>query len=94
VTCAKQVVERLRATYCGTLAVEMDHLFTREQQEWVIRRLEGKRPPSTAQRRRILRKLVHSDAFERFLAEKFPSSKARALRGGLFSDPGGLSVCV
>ena len=47
----------------------------RRQQQWLASKLEARQPPPASQCLRILRMLVHADAFERFLAERFPNSK-------------------
>ncbi|KAK9810028.1 hypothetical protein WJX72_003602 [[Myrmecia] bisecta] len=76
-----EVIERMRDAYCGTLSVELDHLATREQQQWMAARIETPRKLPDHHRLAILRNLIHADAFEDFLADKFPTSKRFGVEG-------------
>ena len=49
-----------------------------EQKDWMIERMENRQQASEQQRLSILRGLIDADAFERFLASKFPASKVQA----------------
>ena len=75
------LVRSLAASYCGTLALETDHLSP-ERAAWLIRERERlpARPPRQ-ERRRTLRMLSRAAAFESFLAARFPSSKRFGLEG-------------
>ena len=75
------LVRSLAASYCGTLALETDHLSP-ERAAWLIRERERlpARPPRQ-ERRRTLRMLSRAAAFESFLASRFPSSKRFGLEG-------------
>ena len=75
------LVRSLASSYCGTLALEVDHLSP-EKAAWLIRereRLPSK--PPRRERRETLRMLARAAAFESFLASKFPSSKRFGLEG-------------
>lgn len=61
--------------YCGTLAVEYQHLFQRDEITWIQERFETRQPLTAEQQANVLKQLLHADAFERFLSEKFPASK-------------------
>ena len=52
----------------------------RDEQEWLARAMEARAQRSlpAEQQLGILRALLRTDMFERFLAERFPHSKARA----------------
>ena len=52
----------------------------RDEQEWLARAMEARAQRSlpAEQQLGILRALLRTDMFERFLAERFPRSKARS----------------
>eukprot|EP00803_Ostreobium_quekettii_P007935 evm.model.scf_3304.2 EVM.evm.TU.scf_3304.2 scf_3304:5531-14070(-) len=76
-----ELIEHMHHTYCGTLAVETEHVATQEQLCWLLDRMESRSPLECDIKRGILKTLVQADAFESVLAEKFPSSKRFGLEG-------------
>ena len=50
-----------------------------QKKQWLIQRMENRQPATKQQQLAILRGLVDADAFERFLASKFPASKVSFL---------------
>lgn len=79
------LVRSLASAYCGTLALEVDHLSP-EKAAWLVRERErlllaAPGPPRRAQRRATLRLLARAAAFEAFLASRFPTSKRFGLEG-------------
>ncbi|GAQ84781.1 2-oxoglutarate dehydrogenase E1 component [Klebsormidium nitens] len=79
-----EIVALMRASYCGTLTVEYEHVNTKEQKEWVRSMVE--RPVnrsffSPSEKRLILRRLLYTDQLERFFATKFPSAKRFGIEG-------------
>ena len=46
-----------------------------EKKRWLVQRMENRQPATKNEQLGILRGLVDADAFERFLASKFPASK-------------------
>lgn len=79
------LVQALRETYCGTLAIEYMHVTDPEQKRWWQSKLEGTRarPHFDAARRiRILEHLTAAEALERHLGTKYVGQKRFSLEGG------------
>ena len=66
--------ENLPCLLCNAM-VTMRRFKCSEQKDWLIERMENRQQASEQQRLAILRGLIDADAFERFLAAKFPASK-------------------
>jgi len=80
----RQILDRLRATYCRNVGVEFTHIQDPGRKGWLQRRLEetGNATPLTAKERlRILQKLSAAELFERFLHTKFVGQKRFSLEG-------------
>ena len=54
-------------------------LLCSEKKQWLVQKMENRQPSMRQQQLAILRGLVDADAFERFLASKFPASKVSLL---------------
>ena len=83
-TTPRQLVETLRATYCGSIGYEYMHITDPEQRDWLQRRIEGpdKRIAFTREgKRAILNKLVEAEIFEKFCGTKFVGTKRFGLDG-------------
>jgi 2-oxoglutarate dehydrogenase E1 component len=81
----RELVEGLRAAYCGTLGVEFTHIQDPAIREWVADRVEKRRRPDRndpAIHRDILRKLIEAESFEAFIHAKFVGQKRFSLEGG------------
>jgi 2-oxoglutarate dehydrogenase E1 component len=80
----RQILERLRATYCRSVGVEFTHIQDPGRKTWVQRRLEesgNTTPLDASDRLRILEKLSAAELFERFLHTKFLGQKRYSLEG-------------
>jgi 2-oxoglutarate dehydrogenase E1 component len=80
----RQMLEILRRTYCGTLAVEFMHIGDPEEKAWIQERIEGpdKEVSFTEMGRlAILDKLIHAEGFERFCGVKYIGTKRFGLDG-------------
>ena len=78
------LIERVKATYCGTLGVEYMDISDKEQRAWLQERMEPihNRPEFSADEcRRILSHLVSAETFERFLHTKFVGQKRFSIEG-------------
>lgn len=51
----------------------------REEQRWIANKMEQRQSVPEQDQQQILNDLVVSDAFERFLATKFPNNKVSCL---------------
>ena len=81
----RDLIEKLRATYCRTLGVEFVNISDKAQREWLIQRMEPvlNRPVLTAaQRQALLYEVVAAQGFEDFLAIKQQGQKRFGLEGG------------
>ena len=68
------VLPRLRETYCGTSAYEIEHISDHEQRVWLRTVIESRRYHHTFdadQKRRLLERLTEVDGFERYLRRAF-----------------------
>src|SRR5437868_5138223 len=70
---ARELIDILRRTYCGTIGYEYMHISDPEQRDWLQRRIEAGRAVSFAPegKRAILNKLIEAEVFEKFCATKF-----------------------
>ncbi len=81
----RQMLDILRRTYCGTFAIEFMHISNPEQKSWVQQRIEGKDKEiqfTPEGRKAILRKLIETETFEKFLHKRYPGTKRFGLDGG------------
>ena len=79
-----EIVAQLEQTYSGHCGVEYLHITNHEQRQWVERRVEqsrGKPHFGPQQQKRILKRLIDSDAFEAFLAMRYVGKKRFGLEG-------------
>ena len=81
----RQIMARLKSTYCGSIGVEFMHIQDPEQTDWLKRRIEESENKPNYDRnakQRILERLTAGEAFEKFLATKFVGVKRFGLEGG------------
>ncbi len=86
----RQIMQVLRATYCGPIGVEFMHIQDPEQKSWIQRRVEG--APwagafDAAGKRQILEQLTEAEGFEAYCARKYPGTKRFGLEGGESTIP-------
>jgi 2-oxoglutarate dehydrogenase E1 component len=80
----RDLIEKLRTTYCRTLGVEFVNISDKAQRDWLIQRMEPilNRPVLTdEQRRALLYEIVAAQGFEEFLALKQPGQKRFGIEG-------------
>ena len=80
----RDLVEKLRDTYCRTLGVEFTDISDKAQRDWLIDHMEPtlNRPRYTADdSRSILFQLIAAEEFERFLHTRFVGQKRFSLEG-------------
>jgi 2-oxoglutarate dehydrogenase E1 component len=81
----RDLIDKLRLTYCNTLGVEFVNISDKAQRDWLIQRMEPiyNRPILTReQRQALLYELVAAQALEDFLAVKHQGQKRFGLEGG------------
>jgi 2-oxoglutarate dehydrogenase E1 component len=75
---------RLRETYCGTLAYEIEHISDHEERMWLRRAIESGRfraPLDADAKRRLLERLTYVEAFEQYLRRSFLGQKQFSIEG-------------
>ncbi|MBX9805739.1 MAG: 2-oxoglutarate dehydrogenase E1 component [Alphaproteobacteria bacterium] len=81
----RQILDRLKSTYCETVGVEFMHIQDPDQKAWIQERVENtpiKERVNDASRKKILHDLIRADSFEHFLHVKFAGEKRFGLEGG------------
>ncbi len=80
----REILELVKRTYCGTLALQYMHISDPQQSSWLKERIEGlgKEIQFTRRgRKAILNKLVEAEGFEKFLHVKYAGTKRFGLDG-------------
>jgi 2-oxoglutarate dehydrogenase E1 component len=81
----REIVEILRRTYCGDIGVQYMHISDPEEKAWIQERIEGRGKEiafTNEGKVAILKKLIETEGFERFLHKRFPGTKRFGLDGG------------
>jgi 2-oxoglutarate decarboxylase len=80
----REILEVLRETYCRRWGIEYMHVVNRERKHWIRERVEPRRNEEVFDqraRRRLLRRLIKAENFERFLQTRYPGNKRFSLEG-------------
>ncbi len=80
----RQILQRLRKTYCGSIGAEYTHVQDPGRKAWLREIMEeSQNEPrfEDRERQRILQKLTEAEEFERFLHTKFLGQKRFSLEG-------------
>ncbi len=80
----REILDRLRATYCRTVGVEFTHIQDPGRKVWLQKRMEETQNETALDledRLRILEKLSAAELFERFLHTRFLGQKRFSLEG-------------
>ena len=85
-----QIVERLRASYCGTIGIEYMHINDLEERRFLQERIEAEQPIQFTPegKQAILTKVIEAEQWEKFLARKYVGTKRFGLDGGESAIPG------
>ncbi|MFZ5784461.1 MAG: 2-oxoglutarate dehydrogenase E1 component [Pseudomonadota bacterium] len=81
----RQIMDRLRKTYCGKIGVEFMHISDPDQKAWIqerIEHIENHTEFTVEGRRAILERVVEAEGLERYLGVKFVGTKRFGLDGG------------
>jgi 2-oxoglutarate dehydrogenase E1 component len=86
----REIMQILRDTYCGSIAVEFMHIQDPDQKSWIQRKVEGA-PWRTAfdapAKRGILQQLTEAEGFEAFCQKRYTTTKRFGLDGGEVTIP-------
>jgi 2-oxoglutarate dehydrogenase E1 component len=80
----REILDRLRATYCASIGAEYMHIQDPEQKQWLQDRMEATMnawPLEASTRIRILYRLIQAEEFEHFLQTRFVGQKRFGLEG-------------
>jgi 2-oxoglutarate dehydrogenase E1 component len=80
----RQILDALKATYCGHVGVEYMHMQELEQRQWIQARIEVPRNQTEFTRegkRAILDRLTAAEVLERFLDRRYTGTKRFGLEG-------------
>ena len=81
----RQIMERLRKTYCGRIGVEFMHISDPDQKAWIqerIEHIENHTEFTVEGRKAILQRVVEAEGLERYLGVKFVGTKRFGLDCG------------
>ncbi|PRW57990.1 2-oxoglutarate mitochondrial-like isoform B [Chlorella sorokiniana] len=86
----REILERLRETYCGSIGFEYMHIPDSDKCNWLRARIETaeRQEYSQEEKLRILDRLTWSEMFESFLANKYTAAKRFGLEGCEVLIPG------
>src|SRR3954463_8108903 len=80
----RDLLNKLRLTYCDTLGVEFMGIADKNQREWLMQRMEpicNKPKLSGEEGRFILHQLICTQGFEEYLQAKYPTGKRFSIEG-------------
>ena len=86
----REILEIVRRTYCGNVGVQYMHISDPQEKAWIQERIEGRDKEivfTPEGKVAILKKLIETEAFERFLHKRFPGTKRFGLDGGEATVP-------
>ncbi|KAK2567368.1 2-oxoadipate dehydrogenase complex component E1 [Acropora cervicornis] len=79
----KEILEHLENVYCGQLSVEVQHIVDESEKLWLAALIEESVhwPVETERQVHLAKLLLRSQAFDNFLAKKFPTVKRYGAEG-------------
>ena len=79
----KDIIRRLKETYCGSMGTEYMHLTDIAEKLWIRQRLEGKQIPANNELKKwLLDRLTAAESLEKYLGMKYVGQKRFSLEGG------------
>src|SRR5690348_4551172 len=81
----RQILDALKATYCGHVGIEYMHMQELEQRQWIQARIEVPRNQTEFTKTgkcAILQRLTEAELLERFLDRRYTGTKRFGLEGG------------
>ena len=81
----RDLLEKLRQTYCGTIGIDTMYTSEKEEGTWLEERMEPilNRPALTVdEKSRILWQLIETEEFEQFLHTRYVGKKRFSIEGG------------
>ena len=86
----RQILNRLKQTYCGSIGYEYMHILDRDKCNWLRERIEMPHQRAYSKKRKLvmLDRLAWADMFESFLSNKYSAAKRFGLEGAETLIPG------
>ncbi len=86
----REIMQIVRASYCGPIGVEFMHIQDPDQKTWIQRRIEG--APwaggiDAETKRTVLQQLTEAEGFEAFCQKRYVGTKRFGLEGGEVTIP-------
>jgi 2-oxoglutarate dehydrogenase E1 component len=81
----RELMRRLRATYCRTIGVEFHHISDPQRRNWLQDRMEpslNETPWDRDTRAHMLRRITQAEVLERFIDTKYVGTKRFSVEGG------------
>jgi 2-oxoglutarate dehydrogenase E1 component len=81
----REILQIVRRTYCGNVGVQYMHISDPREKAWLQERIEGRDKEIVFTKEgkvAILKKLIETEGFEKFLHRRFPGTKRFGLDGG------------
>lgn len=81
----RQLLERLKETYCSSVGYEIHHLISDEEKEWFYQHIEQMNlhhALSKEEKIEALKDLIDVESFEQFIHNRFPGTKRFSIEGG------------
>ncbi|MCX8049076.1 MAG: 2-oxoglutarate dehydrogenase E1 component [Methylohalobius sp.] len=81
----RDILTKLRRTYCGPVGSEIMHLTHKEARQWLIERLETSETRlelSAEQKKHLLKGLIAAEGIEKYLHRRYVGQKRFSLEGG------------
>ncbi|MEO8201697.1 MAG: multifunctional oxoglutarate decarboxylase/oxoglutarate dehydrogenase thiamine pyrophosphate-binding subunit/dihydrolipoyllysine-residue succinyltransferase subunit, partial [Gemmatimonadota bacterium] len=79
-----EVLPNLQATYCGTIAYEVEHIASHEERVWLRQVIESgahRKPLSNDEKKKLLARLTEVEGFEKFLHKAYLGQKRFSIEG-------------
>src|SRR6266849_3766980 len=83
-TTLADALPRLRETYCGTIAYEIEHISEHEKRVWLRQAIESgkfRNPLSVDEKKELLAQLSRAEGFEQYLRRAFLGQKQFSIEG-------------
>jgi 2-oxoglutarate dehydrogenase E1 component len=80
----REIIDRLRQTYCGSIGCEFGHLEDAAARDWLQERMEtrcNRFASSIEQQRRMLAQLIQASVFEEYTRNQFVGATSFSLEG-------------
>lgn len=81
----EKICEELNATYCGSIGIEYMHIANIKETQWLQQKMEvakGNFKLSNERKLELLKELIATDSFERYLGTRYVGQKRFSVEGG------------